>query len=195
MVITTSHKSFYLYPYSTYEYNASCSLGFGSKKGLIELLVSIYWMANGLKAMEVRIAPLKRQCHESFSNFFLLHESNPFGSLINSLKWLHWKIRFRKDIHENRDPCRVILSRAVSHCAESDSMQYHTAPSREIEMSENPKLCNTAVTTQSRTPRSVILRRVKQFIFFLKTYISMTFRIYVMIFRKNSKIFRKSKNG
>ena len=68
-------------------------------------------------------------------------------------------------------------------------MQYHTAPSREIEMSENPKLCNTAVTTQSRTPRSVILRRVKQFIFFLKTYISMTFRIYVMIFRNIQKYF------
>ena len=29
---------------------------------------------------------LKKQCHEIFEIFFS-HESNPFGSLINSLKW------------------------------------------------------------------------------------------------------------
>ena len=43
---------------------------------------------------------------------------------------------------------------AVSHCAESDSTQYHNAPSWEIEMSENPKLSNTA---RSQTPCSAIL--------------------------------------
>ena len=70
--------------------------------------------------------------------------------------------------------------------------QYHTAWSSEIEMSKNPKLSNTA---RSWTSRSVILRGVKQFFWFSKTYMSMTFRIYVMIFGKKSKIFRKSKNG
>ena len=53
--------------------------------------------------------------------------------------------------------CARVGLRAVSHCAESDPTQYHTAPSREIEMSENPKLSNTA---RSWTPRSVILHRV-----------------------------------
>ena len=61
-------------------------------------------------------------------------------------------------------PSSVILRQvglhAVSHCAESDSAQYHTAQSREIEMFENLKLSHTA---WSRTLRSVILRRVKQF--------------------------------
>ena len=47
---------------------------------------------------------------------------------------------------------RGVRLRAVSHC--------YTAPSREIEMSESPKLFNTA---RSRTPRSVILHQVKQF--------------------------------
>ena len=72
-------------------------------------------------------------------------------------------------------PRRVILRRvrlrAVSHCPESDSAQYHTAPSRENEMSKNPKLSNTA-------PSQTI------FFWFSKTSISMTFRIYVMILRK-----------
>ena len=112
--------------------------------------------------------PLKRQCHETFF-IFILPESNPFGSLINSLKWFCWKTLFCKDIHEKRD-----------------SAQCDTAPSQEIEMSENPKL---SITARSRTLCSVKLRRVKKFYLFLKTYISMTFSIYVMIFWKNSKIF------
>ena len=62
---------------------------------------------------------------------------------MNSLKWFCRKIRFREDIREKRD-----------------SAQYHTVQSREIEMSENPQLSHTS---RSRTLRSVILRRVKQF--------------------------------
>ena len=104
---------------------------------------------------------------------FFFHELNPFGSLINGLKWFCWKICLSEDIHKKRD-----------------SKQCDTAPSQEIEMSENPKLSNTA---RSRTLCSVKLRRVKKFYLFLKTYISMTFSIYVMIFWKNSKIFCNSK--
>ena len=44
---------------------------------------------------------------------FFFPEPNPFGSLINSLKWFRWKIRFREDIREKRD-----------------STQCDTAPSR-----------------------------------------------------------------
>ena len=55
--------------------------------------------------------------------FHFFHALNSFGSLINCLKWFRGKIRFRKDIHEKRY-----------------STQCDTAPSREIEMSENPKL-------------------------------------------------------
>ena len=124
---------------------------------------------------------------------------------------------FVKIFAKNVTPGNVILRRVglrtVSHCAKSDSVQYHTAASQEIEMAENPNLFNTAEldsahcdTAPSRTPRSVILRGVRlrkvfacsesnNFFFYSKTFISMTFRIYVMIFRKNSKIFRKSKNG
>ena len=47
-------------------------------------------------------------------------------------------------------------------------MQYHTAPSREIEMSENPKLSNIA---QSATQQSVSLRLVKQFLFYFQNLI------------------------
>ena len=82
---------------------------------------------------------LKRQCHEIFCHFFV-HESNPFGSLTNNLKWFHWNIRFREYIRKKRD-----------------SVQCDTAPSQEIEMSENPKLSNTV---QSWTLRSEILRQV-----------------------------------
>ena len=67
---------------------------------------------------------------------------------------------------KNVTPHRVRLS-AVSHCAESISAQYHAAPSQEIEMSENPKLSNTAQ--------------------------SQTFRIYVMIFWKIQKYFKNPK--
>ena len=102
---------------------------------------------------------------------------------------------------KNVTPGSVILHQvtlhAVSHC---------TAPSWEIEMYENPKLSNTA---RSQTTGSGIMHRVgfhavwycavrkvwlravlacsesNIFILFTKTYISMTFRIYVMIFRKN----------
>ena len=63
---------------------------------------------------------------------------------------------------------RQVGLRAVSHCAESDYAQYHTAPSREIEMSENPKLSNIA---QSATQRSVSLRLVKQFLFYFQNLI------------------------
>ena len=70
---------------------------------------------------------VKEAVSPDFLQFFFPHESNPFGSLINSLKWFCWKIRFREDIREKRD-----------------SAQCDTAPSREIEMSENPKLSNTA---------------------------------------------------
>ena len=51
---------------------------------------------------------------------------------------------------------------------EADSAQYHTASSREIEMSENPKLSNT-VRSPTPLPSQTI------FILFSKTYISMTF--------------------
>ena len=75
---------------------------------------------------------LKWQCHEIFNNFFLWIE--PFGSLIKSLKWFYWKIRFCVDIREKRDSaqCDTAQSRtrlsitlhgvrlgAVTHCAES----------------------------------------------------------------------------
>ena len=38
-----------------------------------------------------------------FAIFFFFHKSNPFESLINSLKWFHQKIRFREDIRKKRD--------------------------------------------------------------------------------------------
>ena len=91
--------------------------------------------------------------------FFIM---DPSGSLINSLKWFCWKKNFAKIFTKNVTLHSVILCqvglRAGSHCAESDSAQYHTAPSQEIEMSKNPKLSNTV---RSRTPRSVKLRQVR----------------------------------
>ena len=86
----------------------------------------------------------------------------------------------------------VSLKNSFSLRDKHDSAQCDIASSREIEMSKNPKLSNTA---RSLT-RAVLACAESNYLFlFSKTYISMTFRIYVMIFRKNSKIFRKSKNG
>ena len=67
---------------------------------------------------------------------------------------------------------------AVSHYAESDSTQYHTAQSREIEMSKNPKLFHTA--------RSPILHRVKQFDLIFENFNFQDFYglLYVVKFRK-----------
>ena len=70
--------------------------------------------------MSIRVF-FKEAVSRDFLHFF--HALNSFGFLINCLKWFRGKIRFRKDIHEKRY-----------------STQCDTAPSREIEMSENPKL-------------------------------------------------------
>ena len=77
---------------------------------------------------------------------------------------------------------RKTLLCAVWYCAESDSAQYHTAPSREIEMSEN--------CAKSDSAQCEII-----FILFLKTSISLTFRIYMMIFRKKFENISKSKSA
>ena len=110
--------------------------------------------------------PLKRQCHETFF-IFILPESNPFGSLINSLKWFCWKTLFCKDIHEKRD----------SACDTAPSRNLRSVIMREVQL------------------RAVLACAESNFFLFSKTYIFMTFRIYVMIFRKHAKIFWKSKNG
>ena len=113
---------------------------------------------------------LKEAVSRDFLAFFFFI-MDPSGSLINSLKWFFWKKMFTKRSTKNVTLHSVILCRvglrAGSHCAESDSAQYHTAPSQEIEMSENPKLSNTV---RSRTPRSVKLRRVKQFFWIFKNF-------------------------
>ena len=54
---------------------------------------------------------LKWQCHEIFCIFF--YETNPPRTLINRLKWLGWKIRFRGDIREISDSAQ-----ANTACAE-----------------------------------------------------------------------------
>ena len=143
-------------------------------------------------AKNPKITTLNRQCNEIFCNLFSW--TNPFGSLINSIRWFCWKILFAKIFIKNVTPL------SVWYCAESDPAQYHTAPRREIEMLENPKLSKTARsqtlrslilsdsaqcdTARSLTPCSISLRIVKLFFFLSKTYISMTFKICVMIFRK-----------
>ena len=82
---------------------------------------------------------LKRQCHKIVLNFF---------SWIEHIWVPDKKIVFAKIFAKNVTLLSVILRQvrfgAISHCAESDSTQYHTAPSQEIDMSENPKLSNTA---------------------------------------------------
>ena len=98
---------------------------------------------------------------------FFLHESNPFGFLINSLKWFCWKTLFCKDIHEKRD----------SACDTAPSRNLRSVIMREVQL------------------RAVLACAESNFFLFSKTYIFMTFRIYVMIFRKHAKIFWKSKNG
>ena len=88
------------------------------------------------------VIPLKWQCHEIFWHF-LFHESNPYGPLINRLKWFSVKIRFRGDIHEI-----------------SDSTQTNTARSQKFFMHENPRFANTV---PSPTQRRQTLRRVRNF--------------------------------
>ena len=76
---------------------------------------------------------------------------------------------------QNSLTLRRVRLRAVWYCAESDSSQCDTAP--------------------SPTPCSVSLCQVKQFVWFSKTYIYMTFRIYCMwwYFEKIRKHFENPK--
>ena len=84
---------------------------------------------------------------------------------------------------------------AVWYWAELDSAQYHTVPSPKIQNCLTLRGVGLSAVLycakSDYSTHSVSLRRVKQFFLrFSKTYISMTFRIYVMIFReKNRKYF------
>ena len=118
------------------------------------------------------VIPLKWQCHEIFWHF-LFHESNPYGPLINRLKWFSVKIRFRGDIHEI-----------------SDSTQTNTARSQEFFLHENPRLANTV---PSPTPRRLTLRRVRK-INFQKKILAKTARSQALAGAKKVFCFRISQS-
>ena len=80
------------------------------------------------------------------------------------------------------------LSQKVWNCAESDSTQYRTATSQEMERSKNPKFSNTVWSPI--LPCSVGLHQVKQFFFHFQKLISTTSRIYVMIFYNTAQMRR-----
>ena len=154
-----------------------------------------FWYFHCLCVTQLSFYSIVRGSVSRFFAFF--YESNPSGFLINGLKWFCLKYSFLR-----RYSWKTWL-RAVWYCAELDSAQYYTAQIREIKMSENPKLSHTAL---SRTPHSVILRRVglhavshcaksNNLIWFLKTSIFITFRVYVMIFRKYLANISKIENG
>ena len=105
----------------------------------------------------------KRQCHEIFGIFFL-------SSLIQPI----WVPDKQKIFAKNVTPCSVILCRvglrAVSHCAASGNW--------------NVRKIQNCLTLRSQTPCSFSTASSQTIFLFSKTSISMSFRIYVKIFRK-----------
>ena len=127
----------------------------------------------------VNVAKISHQkvCHEIICHFFISWIEAISGPLINRLKWFCLKIHFCLDIRKK-----------------FDSAQANTARSQQLKC---PQIRNWLTLHGVRicTGATLCGAESNKFFRFLNVFISREFRIHIMIFRKNSNIFWKSRIG